>query len=328
MEITEVKQNWPSDLMRIDLTLGNFCNYKCWYCWPGCNSGTHKWPDFELFTDNLCHLLDHYLNTTHKKRFDIHVMGGEITHWPKFFDLIKFFKDRYDCIFTLTTNASKSLEWWEKATPFLDYVIISSHHQFCDPYHVRDVADLLYEKNIIVTLSVLMDPTAWDTCIEHVEIYKKSRRCWSIRYLEVISNIITYTDQQRKTLGNLRARNASLFWFLRNNKSYRSSVKVIDSKGKKHRVGDQSIVLDRMNNFKGWQCNVGVDWVAVKFDGTVVGICGNMLYSDNIVYNIFEKDFKERFNPEIKTSICDRNECWCMFEANMPKKRIIPIHAS
>ena len=325
MEITEVKQNWPSDLMRIDLTLGNFCNYKCWYCWPGCNSGTHKWPDFDTFTNNLCHLLDYYKANTNKRRFDFHVMGGEITHWPKFFNLIKFFKERYDCVFTLTTNASKKLEWWAEAAPYLDYVTISSHHEFCDPYHVRDVADLLYEKRVIVNAVVLMDPTAWDKCVEHVNIYKKSKRRWSIRYLEIIDQGIEYTPEQKKVLGNLRARSANLFWFLRNNKSYRSSVKVVDTSGKTHKVGDQRIVLDRMNNFEGWECNLGIDWIAVKFTGEVAGICGNMLYSDTKQYNIFEEDFIQKFNPVIKPATCEKFSCWCMFETNMPKK-VIPIY--
>ena len=93
MEIKEVKQNWSDKLIRIDLTIGNICNYKCWYCFTGCNEGTLKWPDFDTFTTNLCHLLDYYKEHTNKRKFDFHVMGGEITHWKQFFDLIKFFKE-------------------------------------------------------------------------------------------------------------------------------------------------------------------------------------------------------------------------------------------
>ena len=329
MNIKEVKQNWPEDTMRIDLTLGNFCNYKCWYCWPGCNEGNHKWPEFDLFVNNLSYLLDYYLNNTNKRKFDFHIMGGEITHWPKFFDLIEYFKSRYDCIFTLTTNGSKKLEWWDKAAPYLDYVTISSHHQFCDPYHVRDVADLLYERNVIVNTVVLMDPFAWDKCMGHIEIYKGSRRKWSIRYLEIIDQQhVQYTEEQKNILNKLRARRANLWWFLKNNKSYKSRVKVVDENNKTHKVGDQAVVLDRLNNFKGWECSVGVNWIAVKLDGTVSAICSNGLYAEGVTYNIFKEDFIEKFHPTIAPAICTRDACWCMFEANMPKRKVIPIHAN
>jgi hypothetical protein len=32
INIVEVKQNWPNDLLRVDVTLSNICNYHCWYC--------------------------------------------------------------------------------------------------------------------------------------------------------------------------------------------------------------------------------------------------------------------------------------------------------
>jgi hypothetical protein len=41
--------------------------------------------------------------------------------------------------------------------------------------------------------------------------------------------------------------------------------------------------INRMNNFKGWECDLGVDWIAFKIDGSVSGICGNSLYANNEV---------------------------------------------
>jgi MoaA/NifB/PqqE/SkfB family radical SAM enzyme len=328
MEIVEVKQNWPDDLVKIDITLGNFCNYKCWYCWPSSHAGTHKWPEFDLITKNLCHLLDHYLANTSKKRFDFHLMGGEITHWPKFFEFIKFFKTRYDCIFTLTTNASKSLEFWEEAVTYLDYVIISVHHQFCDPEHIKNVADLIYKNKVIVNAMVLMDPFVWDKCMNIIETLKTSKYSWSIKYLEIIHETVNYTDEQKQVLSKLRARKTNIFWFLIHNKSFRSAVKVKDTDNKWHKVKDSYIVLERLNNFMGWECTVGVNWIAIKHDGTVSGICGNGLFENNERYNIFSDDFTEKFNPIIKNTICNIEQCWCLYEANMPKRKVIPIHAN
>jgi len=335
MNIIEVKQNWPNGYMRVDVALGNICNYKCWYCWPGSNEGTHKWPDFDLLVKNLSHVLDYYIEHTDKRKFDFNLLGGEVTHWKRFIDFIKYFKERYDCIFTLTTNGSKKLSWWEEAAPYLDYVGISSHHEFADLVHLRNLADLLYKKNVIVVVKVLMDPYAWDKCMDAVDYYKGSEKRWTIRYLEIIeTEKVNYTQEQNKIISKLRARGPNLFWFFKNNKSYRSKVTVVDDKNKTHKIKDHAIVLDRLNNFKGWECNVGIDWIAIKIDGSVSGICGNPLYGKAEILNIFDPEFNSKFHPTIKPSICETNSCWCLFESNMPKKKlnspnkIIPIYAN
>jgi organic radical activating enzyme len=322
MEIIEVKQNWPNGYMRIEVSIGNVCNYKCWYCWPGSNEGTYKWPNYDLFVKNLSHILDYYIKNTDKKKFDFNILGGESTHWKYFISFVKHFKENYDCIITLTTNGSKKLEWWGEVAQYLDYVGISSHHEFANIAHLRDVADLLYKKNVIVVMKVSMDPFAWDKCIEAVEYYKKSEKSWAIRYLELIDKTINYTESQLNIIRKLRARKANLFWFIRNNKSYRSNVKIVDNNNKTHSIKDHEVILNRLNNFKDWECNVGVDWLAVRINGTITGICSNPLYGTQEELNIFDSNFVTKFNPKIKPAICQQQSCWSLFESNMPKKKI------
>jgi MoaA/NifB/PqqE/SkfB family radical SAM enzyme len=328
MQITQVKQNWPSDLLRVDITLSNICNYQCWYCWPESHAGDVKWPNFDTLTKNVSHMLDYYKEHTNKTKFDFHIMGGEVTHWKRFIDFIKYFKDRYNCIFTLTTNASKDLDWWESAYPYLDYVTISTHHEFSNTAHIRDVADFLYKKNVLVTALVLMDPKEWYKCLGIVEELKKSKKKWAIKYLEIIHDRVSYTHEQRKVLDVLRARSANIFYFLRTNKSYRSKVKVIDTDGKLYRLEDHEIIFDRLNNFENWECSLGVDWIAIKVDGTLSGICHNELYQLKDKFNIFDLDFSEKFTPTIKPAICNQFSCWCGFETNMPKQKVIPLYAN
>lgn len=323
MEIIEVKQNWNSDVLKVDLTIGNICNYKCWYCFDGCNTGTVKWPEFDNYTKNISHLLNYYLEHTDKKKFDFNIMGGEVTHWKRFFDFIKYFKDRYDCIFTLTSNGTKSLEWWSDAAPYLDFVLLSAHHEFADIYHVRNVADLLYSNLVHTNVSVLMDPNVWDKCMIMVETLKQSKHKWSIRYAEIINqDSISYNKDQKEILNKVRARKPNLLWFLRTNKSYRSRVKIVDSTNVVHKVNDSKIVLERLNQFKDWECNLGIDWIAIKMDGELSGICGNNLYNDLKQYNIHDENFMETFAPTITHTPCQQYFCWCSYEANMPKRKI------
>lgn len=323
MSIVEIRHKWPKDLFLIDLHIGNICNYKCWYCFKGSNEGNHKWPKYEIITENMSHLIDYYNVNNGKKKIDFHVLGGEATHWPKFIDFIKYMKDKYDCIFSLTSNGSKNMQWWEKAIPYLDYVTISSHHEFSNKEHLRDLCDFIYDKNVIVVMVVLMDPTNWDKCMEMVEYYKKSKRRWTIRYQEVLADGLTYTPEQKKILNVFRVRKNNPFWFWKNNKSYTSSVSVVDENGKVKKVEDHYLLLEKFNRFSGWECTVGVDWLAVKADGAVEGICGNNLFNEDKRYNLFDLDFKEQFQPTIKPTICRIEECRCQFEVNATKRKLI-----
>ena len=78
MQITSVHNNWKDDALNIDLSLGNICNYKCWYCWPGSNEGNYKWPDLDLLKTNITHLINYYLENSNKKEIDIHFVEANL----------------------------------------------------------------------------------------------------------------------------------------------------------------------------------------------------------------------------------------------------------
>jgi hypothetical protein len=255
-------------------------------------------------------------------------MGGEVTHWSKFGEFIEHFKSKYNCVFSLATNASKKLDWWKKFGHYLDRVSISHHEEFSNKVHNREVADYLYTQNILVNVQVMMDPKLWNNCIESAEYYKGSRYRWGIRYIEVIQNKLEYTEDQRKLLNSLMAQDPNIFWYLRSSKIKSINTYAIDKNGKKYKMNDQQLALERLNTFTGWECSLGVEWLNVKFDGSISGICGNKLYATNELFNIFDPNFMEKFQPQITKSICQQSACWCTFETNMPKKKVIPIYAN
>jgi hypothetical protein len=107
--------------------------------------------------------------------------------------------------------------------------------------------------------------------------------------------------------------------------SYKHLVKVLNSDNIEQELMFNDLLSNRINDFKGWECNVGVDWISIHADGTVSGICRNGLYKEGKTYNIFNNNFKIEFNPVITPSTCVTNRCWCIFEVNMPKKKVITI---
>ncbi len=325
MKLVRVENGWNKQVLGIDLSLGNVCNYKCWYCFPGANEGDHKFPDYETFKNNITHLLNHYKNNG-KEIFDISYVGGEPTHWPKLIEFTKYLKENFNCLISMTTNGSKKMEYWEKIAPYFDRIHMSCHHQYVDVEKFRDVCDYLYTQNVVISVSAMMDPNSWDKCIDLVEQLKKSKKRWTIRYVELLGHNISYTDEQLKILNKHRARGPNLFWFWRNNKYYKSKVVVTSDTGKRIRLKDNGILLNRWNSFYGWECSLGVDWLHIGTTGHVSGTCGELLYNDTKIYNLRDKDFTTQFNPMICSTTCKQLTCNCMAETNMPKnKKVIPI---
>jgi len=335
MNITSVTNGWPSDTLRLDFSLGNICNYKCWYCDPMLNAGTDYWPDLELMKTNITHLINYYKEHTNKKKFDFYFIGGEPTHWKQLPDLIKWLKENFDCMINMSSNGSKKLDYWQKISPYFNRVTLSGHVDYVDIDHFRNVADLLYKNNVVVSASMMMDPRpdAWQKCIDYVEYLKGSKYKWTIRYVELVGHDIVYTPEQIAVMETHKARSVNLFWFLKNNKHYISKPKVVDDKGKTHKFKDNEVLLRKLNNFYGWDCSVGVDWVVIPRNGNITGTCGQLLYGQDAYYNFYSENFAEEFQPQIQYAKCNQLECVCGIETIMPKfksnnKKVIPIHAN
>jgi organic radical activating enzyme len=323
MNLVKVENGWNNKTLGINLSLGNVCNYNCWYCFPGENEGDYKFPDYETFKTNITHLLNHYKNNG-KEIFDISYVGGEPTHWPKLAEFTQYLKENFNCLISMTTNGSKKLDYWKKIAPYFNRIQISYHHQYADIQKFKDICDYLYTQNVVVSASVMMDPNEWNKCIDVVEELKLSKNRWTIRYSELLGHGITYTEEQLRILDLHRARGPNPFWFWKNNKYYKSKVVVTTDTGKRIKLKDNSILLNRWNNFYKWECSLGVDWVHIDHSGTVSGTCNQSLYNEKQKYNLRDTDFALKFNPKIQSVICKQFSCNCMAETNMPKK-VIPI---
>jgi organic radical activating enzyme len=322
MKIIEVKQQWPSDRLRIEIMIGNTCNFKCWYCFPGSNEGTHRWPEYESFVKHLDHLLTYYETNLGKSAFELHIIGGEPTLWPEFGKFIQYFKNTHNCIFSMSSNGSRTLRWWKEYGSYMDKVILSCHHEQVDVDHFIQVADCLYEQQVIVTGIVLMDPFKWDRCIQLAEELKHSKHQWAIDMQEVYHDTISYTSEQQNILKNNRVRHHNHQWALANNKHIILKTEVVSEDGTVIPVGNNEIVLKKMNNFYGWDCNLGIDSIFIDNFGNITGACRNNLYNLGFQYNIKDDNFIEQFNPKLTTTTCANISCWCQPESNLIKKTL------
>jgi organic radical activating enzyme len=329
-KIVRVKSNLPEDVIRIELFLSNLCNYDCWYCFPGSHEGDRPWPKMHDFIDNFDHLINYYKQHLNKKRIHIHIIGGEPTLWKEFGEFVKHLKEKHDCAISISTNGSRTLRWWDEYGGYIDHVMISCHHEKVDVDHVINVADLLYNKNITVNATVLMDPNAWDTCLGIINQLKTSKKRWAITALEIFHDTIFYTAEQKKFISNCNIRLPNLFYFFRFNKIIRKNPTVYFEDGTYKKVTPNWISLNNANNFYGWDCNIGLDTLLIGKTGDLQGACGEKLYNLDFKYNIYDTQFKNNFNPEFKPTTCYSMSCLCQPEINCNKektnnKKIIPL---
>lgn len=317
------------DVLRVCYMVSNVCNYKCVYCFDGSNEGTVKFrKDWQLIANNFNHLFDHYKATTNKKRFDVQLVGGEPSMWSNLPEFCSAIKSRHNVSIMVVSNGSRTLRWWKESAHLYDHVQLSCHHADVDLEHFINVADTLYELNVVVTVLVMMDPKAWDKCVDIVDKLKQSKRRWAINLQKLESNStypIVYTEEQSKWIEeNTRVRYGNPFYLIRNMFKafiYQKEPKAVFPDGKKKNLTNHVMTLNNWNHFNGWECNLGVDSIFIPLDGSVTGTCLQKLYGKDFYYNIYDENFVENFKPEIKPVTCRQLGCYCVAEINLTKKK-------
>ena len=326
-EIVQVLTDKKQDHLRIEYMVGNYCNYKCWYFGPHANGGTHRWhKDVDFLLDNFRHLFDYYIKHG-KTNFELNYVGGEPALWPEIGKFTKALKKDYDVFVTMTTNGSRTLRWWEQNAHHFDKIRFSCHPEFVDIDHYIKVLDLVYSKGIGMNALILMDPTNWDKSVELIERCKTSKYPWFINAMEVFSQH-QYTEEQRKYISKNIKRRAPIWWIMKHENIFSSSPKVKYENGKTKKINRNYLSLNDKNYFKGWVCNLGLESINIQKDGRIAGACHNKLFGMRDYYNIYDINFKEKFNPRLIPAVCEMDRCWCQPEQLLTKSKLSSLHPS
>jgi MoaA/NifB/PqqE/SkfB family radical SAM enzyme len=279
----------------------------------------------DLIKLNLGSLIEHY-RSAGKKKIVINLTGGEPTLWPDLSKFVRYFYEKYDCKFSLITNGSRTLSWWNQYAQYFDRITISVHHQSCDVEHIIRVADATYKQHVIVEAQVLMDPYDWTKCLGLVNDLKASKYKWMIAVKEILVNDkLIYNSEQKQYLSQTVKRKPGFFYHLFNNKLDNKKFTVTHDTGHVEKISYNTIIVNDWNHFKGWECNLGIDSIFIDYTGKISGTCGEFLYGLDSYYNLHDLDFSNKFKPAIQSVICTKEGCYCSPEVNLKKKKIIPI---
>ena len=313
--IKKVENNQPDNVLRIEYMLGNTCNQKCSYCFPGSNEGTIKWPELATVKHNLAEVLNHYKQYG-KDTFNIFFVGGEPTLWNDFIELCQWLKEQYNCILEISTNATKSLRWWTDASKYLDHINISVHHEYSKQDKIIKLADFLYSVGVFINVDVLIDPIAFDKCVSIVEKIKNSKFQWPIIAKVVLVNGKTnYNDIQLAYFDDPIKRYPTVDWYNNTSRKPRTEIYITyDDNTIFTTNSDSWLTRNNLNYFSGWNCNLGIDHIKIT-NGVITGNCQQTLFDKT--YNINSRNFK--FTPSLSPVVCSKTICGCTGEIGIKK---------
>jgi organic radical activating enzyme len=302
-------------LMSLTWMINNKCNNRCTYCVPELNTGIgdhYTWDNVKKFLDSLF-----------EKYPKIHcsTTGGEPSLSEFFPELVKIFNFAGHSIGT-TSNAYKSLEYWEDLSKYLYYICFSYHPEFpAKNFKEKAIAASL---NTYVTIRVMMLPSHWDHCMEVYNSLKDidTLLIEPVRILDWGSSdrkAHVYTQDQLDWFNTDEAikPHEKIIYHLMNKSEPVELQSMFEFDDRSTAFGSKvnplTFINAGMTNFEGYVCEIGLKSLFVRYDGSVqlgnchVGGCiGNINDPENI---------KWPTGP----SICTKNICHCATDVNVGK---------
>lgn len=296
MQIT----NENLDCCILTIFIHNVCNYKCSYCNDNHRDGSVRWPeDWSPYTELIRRLKER------NRYLYVEVLGGEPTVWPRFQEFVDYISSD-DVFIEYSTNASRTLRYWENFKTQRTFVFLSWHHEFADDDHFFSVAEIMQHK-ASVSIPLMIVPENFERAkklfdrlkVLNVECTPKFTRR-NISDLEYFQ----YTDEQRDWIQNNYFNKMKPFgieWEIPRNLYF---------DGKKIKFME---VLDKkMHRFKGYTCKAGLNRLMVDVRGNMIRCTKRV---GGIIGNIYDGDYILPQDP----IVCTVDSCPCKLDAIINK---------
>lgn len=292
----------------VNWCLGNTCNYECSYCPAALHDGSKKWPELETIKNFILKVKEFVPN----KKLYFEFTGGEVTVYKHFLELAQFCKDQKIKI-GLISNGARTLRYWEENKHLFDHICLSFHPEHADPMHFIDVVRSV--SDVVTThVNIMMAPESFDECFAIAsQVAKIPDISLALQPLIVDfgDTLYEYTEEQKEIFADQN----SLFKIPRTRKhrSYRGSMKTINSDDIVEIKSAHQFIADHSNNWAGWKCWAGLEQLIVDMDGQVYrGWCK----VGNAIGHISDPDFKFPTAPVL----CDKTMCHCNFDIMCTKE--------
>jgi MoaA/NifB/PqqE/SkfB family radical SAM enzyme len=317
----------------------NMCNYDCSYCSPS----NHLPIESNNFPD--VHKLIFALDKIKEKlppdyTVNVVITGGEPFLVPDFnlwLDRFKYHQIR----FTIFTNGSLPIKMYQTCIESLkdNYIKISFHPETADLFKIANLAKYLKSHGVNVEVRGMLIPTLFDKVFDlEKELEKEginlnkliafplvnkhtreiNRPFQSSRFLKNVRQtsdltLDYYSEKEKEVINEIEVvqKEKQLI-----NNSYltlqletleNDEIKIVES-------SVDSIILQDLNKFRGWNCNVSKRKLCVQANGDLqFGVCGN----DGVFGNIF---LDNEIFLDFQETICNQDFCQVPDEIRITKR--------
>lgn len=262
------------DMVTVEITLGNQCNFECAYCPAILHDGSHGWLNY----DDLIKFLNNVLDVYHDKKILVQFTGGEPTMYPKIRKLLQFCQ-AHNMVICVITNGTRTNRWWSEHASYFDRVAFTYHYPQVEEFQETFIENVRIANQVAQThINFTVTPEEFDYIFtlsqKFKHLYDVNVRLKALRY-DFGSKFYPYTEAQTAIIKDFStARRPSHKDVARRNRDLRGITIKEDPTGKRETIMAAQIALNQENQWKGWKCWTGIQKLFVNFDGQIYrGVC-------------------------------------------------------
>lgn len=286
----KVTSRWPhQDSLKIEWNIGKRCNFDCTYCPAEIHDNHSPHTDIEILkiaVDKLSNI---------QKPLRISFTGGEPCVHPKITELFEYTRNHASWI-NVTTNGTRKPQWY--ADQSLDHIVFSLH--FETEEWSRCLQNII-DTNNLVDIPIQVNVMAHHEYMEHVKNAVEILETSKIKY---VIRRIRWTEKHDR-FDDMRYKSEDLDWILSKEATSLPNCEVDGE----YYIHANDIIKKHQNQFKGWQCNIGLESLMINWDGEVHRATCRVGGS---LGNIYKGSFKASKSPVV----CTRK--WCTCAADIP----------
>lgn len=316
----KVERSKPLAYKLIEWKLHNVCNHNCSFCGSVHKDGSVRWltlEKYKLYVDKLAKMCEGH-------PFWIQLTGGEPTLYPDLVELITYIKSK-GAMISMISNGTRTLRWWKELqeSNTMDYLFLTYHsEQTNDWQHISDVANLFHEKPTEVIILITHTIDSFDQAVLGMNnLLDNTGAIINLKamFIDAYDIYDKYTKEQLNSL-------KSVNWELGAKRDTKTKFPYEDKFKLNHKlkvtynrpntvieVESQTLMKNKKNNFRGWDCFIGKDTIRIDSETVYRGVCG-------------EGEVRSLSDPNLsftsESIVCGIKECYC--GSDMIATKILP----
>jgi len=312
--MTPIKIYNTMDRFVVDWTLNSLCTYHCSYCPEILHRGVNVYKSKQEDPAIIKKFLTELLNKLGDRSVHIFLNGGEPTISPSLETIIDFCNENGWCLY-ISTNGSRSLDWWKEYAKKIYKVTVSYHPESADDSIFEKVEYIGTQTNVGVF--TLMYPPFWDKAVSAFDRFRTVKditlepsRVFKRESLKTDSSY-EYTEEQLTWLKDHSGLNIrGIRFVVPNHRSYGQNYIEFDN-GEIEKLDEVEYVNNLKNIFTGWECTMGLNHIFIKPNGDIKHSACDQA---TVIGTLDSFEFAE---PQI----CKIKYCTCTNDVTIPKRK-------